>query len=411
MTHAGTAEQLGAGALEWLLHTAQKTDDGLRWSNLPGGEYLDATYYRGTSGVVAALLEGYRHFGDDRYGEAALSGARWLASMVEGWEYPGVYVGLTGIAFTLKAVRDLLGDEEAGLAAGRAMERVRARLEGPEWEDDFDMMTGNGGIAMGALHFGDRELALRAAEPHLAGAIPTADGLTWRFLDSEWTYHHLSHGTLGNAYALITTGHALGREDLFQAGLAGVADVVARNEAGPEGFLVPHTDPQRRPERTARFNYGWCHGPAGDVHAFRLLAGITGDPAWSSLVDRCWHTITTSGLPQRSYPGFWDNNGRCCGTASVLAVANDRMVERGDGHDFGATLVADLAERAVTDGEGTRWSNHEHRDERPDLAPQIGWGHGSAGIVPELLRCARVMTGRDQAYAVRRMDQPEAVAA
>ncbi len=29
-------------------------------------------------------------------------------------------------------------------------------------------------------------------------------------------------------------------------------------------------------------------------------------------------------------PGFWDNNGRCCGTAGVLALACDRIVERGD---------------------------------------------------------------------------------
>ena len=30
---------------------------------------------------------------------------------------------------------------------------------------------------------------------------------------------------------------------------------------------------------------------------------------------RCLHSIRTSGVPERLRPGFWDNDGRCCGTA------------------------------------------------------------------------------------------------
>ena len=77
-------------------------------------------------------------------------------------------------------------------------------------------------------------------------------------------------------------------------------------------------------ELIERYSYGWCHGPAGDAQTFRLLHSITGDPAWSQLADRCWQTVTHCGLPERLRPGFWDNNGRCCGTAGVLALACDR---------------------------------------------------------------------------------------
>lgn len=116
--------------------------------------------------------------------------------------------------------------------------------------------------------------------------------------------------------------------------------MVGRNEAGPDGFLVPHSDPPHRPELIERYSYGWCNGPAGDAQVFRLLAGITGDQMWTALGDRCWNTIRHSGLPSRIRPGFWDNNGRCCGTADVLALACDRIVERGDDFGFADTLAS-----------------------------------------------------------------------
>jgi len=84
----------------------------------------------------------------------------------------------------------------------------------------------------------------------------------------------MSHGTLGIAYALAAVGTAVGRPDLVDAALAGVADVVARDEAGPEGFLVPHSDPQQVAFGLERYSYGWCHGPAGDAQVFRLLAQL-----------------------------------------------------------------------------------------------------------------------------------------
>lgn len=222
-------------------------------------------------------------------------------------------------------------------------------------------------------------------------------------------FHHISHGTLGIVTALAAVGGAAGRSDLIELALAGAADVVSRSQAGPKGFLVPHSDPQHKPDVVERFSYGWCHGPAGDAQAFRMLAAVTGDPAWRRLVDRCWHTVTHSGLPQRLYPGFWDNGGRCCGTAGVLAFACDRYVERGDELSFAKTLVEDLANRAVTDDAGVRWSNVEHRVTPSGLAPRTGWAMGNAGIVRELLRFSRIRSGNAPAYAITWPDQPVAV--
>ena len=73
--------------------------------------------------------------------------------------------------------------------------------------------------------------------------------------------------------------------------------------------------------------------------------------------------------------------------------------------DFAEVLVADLADRATSDSEGTRWSNVEHRATPSVLEPRTGWAMGSAGIVRELLRFARLETGRDPAYAFPWPDQ------
>jgi len=174
----------------------------------------------------------------------------------------------------------------------------------------------------------------------------------------------------------------------------------SRNDAGATGFLVPHSDPQQSPDRVERYSFGWCHGPAGDAQAFRLLHQLTLDTRWLELQDRCWRTVVESGLPARLRPGFWDNSGRCCGTAGVLALACDRSAERQEGLEFGAVLAADLTARASVDASGARWPNHEHRATPSILEPRTGWAMGNAGIVRELLRFARIHAGGDPRYAV-----------
>ena len=171
-----------------------------------------------------------------------------------------------------------------------------------------------------------------------------------------------------------------------------------RGRAG--GFLVPHSDPQHRPELIERYSFGWCHGPAGGAQVFRMLGAVTRDPAWDDLADRCWRTVTASGLPRRLRPGFWDNNGRCCGTAGVLALACDRHAEARGDLSFAATLAADLAARATVDQAGVRWANEEHRVSPSVLHPRTGWAMGSAGIIRELLRFSRAAAGADASYAV-----------
>jgi Lanthionine synthetase C-like protein len=425
------SEELALAALEWIEATAVADGDGVWWRGNPSSAEPDPTLYHGTAGVLLALLEADAHFSDRRWGELAVRGTRWLAAAVDTWDtasYPSLYFGTAGTAFALHEAAGRLGAdganrdeaETARAAAMRGLADVRAAFDGERWGDAYELMFGNAGIGLAALRLGDAELAEAAVTPYLRTAEATAFGQTWeqrRGQPARW--HHISHGTLGIAYALAVVGTAVGRRDLVDAALAGVADVVARDEAGPEGFLVPHSDPQQVAFGLERYSYGWCHGPAGDAQVFRLLAqladaalgpgggdaGVVGD-AWRALVDRCWHTVTTSGLPQRLRPGFWDNSGRCCGTGGVLALALDRAVENGDGLGFADLLVADLSQRAAVDASGARWSNIEYRATPPELEPRPGWAMGDAGLVRELLRHARITAGRDPSYAVQWPDHP-----
>ncbi|WP_406836183.1 lanthionine synthetase LanC family protein [Streptomyces sp. AHU1] len=401
-------EGLAVDGLRWLIGTARETPGGgLTWTAGPSDDGPDPTLYSGTAGNVPVLLEAWRHFGDDSYADAALRAARGLSDAADGVDDDSLYFGRTGIALVLRALQRELGDTAAGAAADRVLERVRSRFDGTRWGELYELMGGNAGIGLGALLAGDAELAVLAVEPYLRTAERTPAGVHWAHRTGVGSrLHHISHGTLGIVLGLARVGGSTGRTDLVELALAGAADVVARDEAGPEGFLVPHSTPQYRPDVVEPISYGWCHGPAGDAQVFRLLRDVTADPVWAALADRCWHTVTRSGLPRRVRPGFWDNNGRCCGTAGVLALACDRVAEQRDPYDFARVLVADLAARAIRDGDGVRWSNSEHRATPSDLEPRTGWAMGNAGIVRELLRFVRLSRDGDPRYAFTWPDQP-----
>lgn len=388
LSRGARAAHLARGAVDWLI------DGG-------AADLDDPSLYHGLSGVVLALHEAHQHFGDERYGQAAERCADALSARVDGIEDCSLYFGLAGVAVALRA----LGRDAA---AGRALNQVRRRFDGQRWNQMFELLTGNAGIGLGALHAGDLDLAVTAVAPYLTTADRTPRGVNWAVRPSPPRSHHIAHGTLGIVYALASVGQAADRPDMIDMALAGAADVAGRNEAGPEGFLVPHSDPPHRPDIIERYSYGWCNGPAGDAQVFRLLARITGDESWTALGDRGWRTVCESGLPARTRPGFWDNNGRCCGTAGVLALACDRIVERGDDFGFSNMLVDDLTARATIDDAGTRWSNYEHRATPSDLEPRAGWAMGNAGILRELLRYARLSEGGAAGYAVPWPDHPVA---
>jgi lantibiotic modifying enzyme len=359
----------------------------------------------GTAGVVTTLLEAYGALGEHRYAELAERGARWLAHHLDDSE-SGLYLGLTGTAFALAAVARTLDNREAGAASLRALDIVRSRFDGQRWSEFTELLYGHAGIALGALAAGDLDLAVLASDALVSLAEPTDAGVHWTvWIGLGSRLHNMAHGTVGIAYALAAVGNAAGRPDLVATALAATQDVLSLSEDdGGDGFIVHHSDPQL--EGSERYSLGWCHGPTGDAQLFRLLQQLQPDAGWDALINRCWRTVIRSGIPRRIRPGFWDNNGHCCGTAGVLALALDLRSDAViDDLDFAGTLVADLRGRATIDADGARWSNVEYRNPDPDLEPQVGWAHGNAGIIRELLRYAASGDGIPPPYRVSWPDQ------
>jgi hypothetical protein len=286
-----------------------------------------------------------------------------------------------------------------------------------------DATLGTGAVLLGALWAGRyaapraREVADRAVEVLLAEAEPAGTGLDWRFVplrfrtdpaDPPTDMPNFSHGLAGIATALALAGLVLGRDDATDAARRGAEHLVSLGDTSGSGLTVPRYLPGPPPAVADedRVSFGWCHGAAGTSLLFASLerAGVTAvageTPAdWQR---RCLRAVRTSGLPDRLRPGFWDNDGRCCGTAGVGEVFLDAWQRTGDPDDLAFALhLADvLVERAIVEGPHAWWRFVEHRAAEPLLPPKVGWMQGAAGIAGFLFRSARLEREGRSAAAV-----------
>ena len=223
--------------------------------------------------------------------------------------------------------------------------------------------------------------------------MPT--GTNWRFVPLRFRTNeptempNLSHGLAGIAMALAVAGTELDRPDLVDAARSGaehlvsLGDVSGRRLPGPA--LPPGASGRTRPGQLRLVPWRG-----------RYVAALRGARRTRRRPDRGRVTglrgsgvactaSRTSGFPARLRPGFWDNDGRCCGTAGV----GDILLDSGD-LDFALVLADALVERAVRSEQHAYWQFVEHRNRRPLLPPGVGWMQGAAGIAAYLFRVARV---------------------
>ena len=198
-----------------------------------------------------------------------------------------------------------------------------------------DVVIGAAGVALGAIWAGGPlgdDVAGLAADVLMRRAEQLPTGPNWPMISpadliaSRTDMPNFSHGTAGVATALALVGEALGRDDLVEAARLGAEHLVTLGDTRGGGFAVPHYLPRGDSDED-EVTYTWCHGPTGTSLLFLALdrAGVrdvAGEPplTWHS---RCLHSVRNSGVPERLHPGFWDNDGRCCGTAGVGDVFLD----------------------------------------------------------------------------------------
>jgi hypothetical protein len=391
-------------------------------------EELRDSLYAGIGGLAPVLAEiGLsRALSDAEQALAAGIVARLSATAGVRAE-AGLYVGLGGDVTALRLLAP--GRERVALRRLASLMTLAGWPSTPASGDGTglpvtDLIGGSAGVVLAAVWAGGehaRDVAAGGGEALLRAAEPTEAGLDWGMLPgSASRYPNYSHGTAGVATALAVAGRALDRADFIAAARQGAQHVLSVGSLDDGGFIVPHTIPPSRRE-VEPVTYTWCHGPAGTSHLFTALARAGVDEIaglqTSELRQRCLNSILASGVPQRLRPGFWDNDGRCCGTAGVGDVLLDAAQDCTDPARAGTLLQAAsemgqaIAERAIRDEAGARWRFVEHRNDPPLLAPGTSWMQGAAGIASFLFRLARVTGNGRRAPVIDRPDQWWAVPA
>ncbi|MCF3134468.1 lanthionine synthetase LanC family protein [Streptomyces olivochromogenes] len=378
--------------------------------------------YAGISGLAPVLAEIARYREPTARERALATGIVTRLSAQAGQKTEAsLYDGLAGDATALRLLAP--GTEAVALrrlADLATPEGWRTTLEFDPGSDApiTDIIMGSAGVVMTAVWAGGEStgaIATTGGEALLRAADRTEAGLDWGMTPGRASRApNYSHGTAGVAAALAVAGAELGRSDFVEAAVQGARHVLSVGSLEDGGFVVPHTIPPST-RVVEPVTYTWCHGPAGTSHLFAALshAGVTevAGHAVDDLRQRCLTSILTSGLPERLRPGFWDNDGRCCGTAGVgdvlLDAAQDcpaparRETLEQAAHRMGEALV----NRAIRDEAGARWRFLEHRKDPPLLPPGTAWMQGAAGIAAFLLRLARYTDTGPNATVVDRPDQ------
>jgi lanthionine synthetase-like protein len=421
--------ELGEAAWAWVL--GQVRDDEGPWlpevvtgDAPPVGPGADRdSLYAGIAGLAPVLAELSQH--------RALTGAEQdlaagivarLGAMVPARTEPSLYDGLGGDVTALKLLAP--GSEQAALA--RLAELMTPKgwpttleLEPGSAAPVTELIQGTAGVVLAAIWAGGEHahaIAAAGGQALLAVADETEGGLDWGILPgSRSRAPNYSHGTAGVATALAIAAAALGRADFAAAARRGAQHLLTVGSLDRDGFIVPHTLPYSTRD-VEPVTYNWCHGPAGTSQLFAALAVAGVDEVSgfgvAPLRQRCLNSILGSGVPARLRPGFWDNDGRCCGTAGVGDILLDAAQDCDDQAragvllEAGRTMADALAERAIRDQAGARWRFTEHRQDPPLLPPGTSWMQGAAGIAAFLLRMARVTDcGLAGAPVVDRPDQ------
>jgi hypothetical protein len=283
-----------------------------------------------------------------------------------------------------------------------------------------DATLGTASVLLGGLWAlrhdvtGAAELTDRTIDLLLAEAEERDTGLYWPFIPLRFlliddvVMPNWSHGQAGLAGSVAAAGIALDRPDLVEAATRGAEHLLSLGDTSDGGLRLEHRIPGQ--EGLDTYTYTWCHGPTGTSLLFAALgrAGVpaVGDRSPYDWERACLHSLRVSGIPERLHPGFWDNDGRCCGTAGVGDVVLNIWQRSGRDEDlaFAITLAEALVDRAIHDGDRTYWRFLEHRNPDPLNPPGPGWMQGTAGIAAYLFRLARVLEQGRGAEAVARMD-------
>jgi lantibiotic modifying enzyme len=410
----GSAERASAGfpsavrdVDRWLSRSSIKTPAGLTWPADPkDAKSVGLSLYSGAPGVVLFYLEAEaRARADAESGPAddfrtkARAGADDLLTHVTDSELgAGLYEGAAGIAFVLEEAYRATQDDKYRQGFLTCLEYIAGKArrtgKGVEWSSTTDIISGTAGTGLTLLYAHGRtagkrwlDLAAAAGERLLELAKAKNGGLDWA-MDPAYPrlMPNFSHGTAGVAFFLARLFEATKRKEFLDAALAGGRYLVSIAKIADDSCLIYHDEPDGKD----LYYLGWCHGPVGTANLFYELYRLTKDSSWMRLVEKQAHGLMDSGIPEKETPGFWNNDGICCGLAGVsdFFLSLYRITKNEHYIVFGRRALRVLESKATRDATETRWIQAEHRT-RPDfLVAQTGLMQGAAGIGLVMLRWA-----------------------
>ena len=378
-------------AAAWIRASAVRTAEGLSWPADPRDrDSVNTTLYAGTPGIVLFFLEGYHATGKEVYVRDACGGADSLLPAVLTEKGMGLYEGLSGVLFALEETYKATGDERYRRGFLRGLERIRGAAvpkgAGVEWGSVTDIIGGSAGTGLFLIYAfhetGDRawlDLAGRAGLRLIELGRLDQGGLKWA-MDPEYPrlMPNFSHGTAGIAYFLARLSQETKLKEFLEAALSGARYLLAVADTEGGVCRIFHHEPDGKD----LFYLGWCHGPVGTGRLFYVLGEATGDKAWLGWLRKSANTLISSGLPEKETPGFWNNDGLCCGLAGVGEFFLDLSGALGDDsyREFCGRVTARLLVKAsVADGRMS-WVQAEHRLRPELLIAQTGYMQGAAGI-------------------------------
>ena len=238
--------------------------------------------------------------------------------------------------------------------------------------------------------------------------MPT--GTNWPFVPERFVAEppatqmpNLSHGLAGIAAALAVAGSELGRpgpggECAQRGGAPRLAGRPRRRRLrGRRGRSRRRPTWRRSPSpgATDRPAPPCSSGPSSMPASTRSRAGLR-RPGTVAACTAC----APPGVPERLRPGFWDNDGRCCGTAGVGEVFLDSWQRDGDSDDLAFAVhlrrrpgrSRDRRRRTARTGGSSNIATPTRCSR-----PESGWMQGAAGIAAYLFHVSRVVDARPEA--------------
>jgi lantibiotic modifying enzyme len=271
-----------------------------------------------------------------------------------------------------------------------------------QWNSSTDIIYGSAGIGLFLVTMAKElkdptlnDLAAAAGKRLLELGRPVNKGLKWPMTpDFQRLMPNFSHGTAGVAYFLATLYKVTKKKEFLDGAMAGAAYLLSIAKTDGDTCLIFHHEPGGED----LYYLGWCHGPVGTARLFYRLYELTGDKTWMEWVKKSAHSVMASGIPGKQTPGFWNNVGRCCGSAGVAEFFLDlyRITNHQKYVAFAKKMTRNLLKKATPEGKGLKWIQAEHRV-RPDLlVAQTGLMQGAAGIGLWLLKLDAFEKGKKE---------------